>query len=87
MDHQIKTTAIIGMGALGMLYASQRSGSVLGPDAVYFIADQNRIERYKKMTFTINGIPWSFSDKSSCRRRSCRSHNYSSQIQHSAFSS
>ncbi|MDW2797269.1 2-dehydropantoate 2-reductase [Clostridium boliviensis] len=59
MDHQIKTTAIIGMGALGMLYASQIS-SVLGSDAVYFLADQKRIERYKKMTFTINGIPWSF---------------------------
>ena len=63
MNNDINKTAVIGMGALGMLYASQIS-SALGPDAVYFLADQNRIERYKKMTFTINGTPWSFPIKS-----------------------
>lgn len=59
MKKEIKKTAIIGMGALGMLYASQIS-SAFGPDSVYFLADQKRIERYQKMTFTINGTPWSF---------------------------
>lgn len=59
MNKEIKKTAIIGMGALGMLYASQIS-SAIGPDSVYFLADQNRIGRYQKMTFTINGTPWSF---------------------------
>ncbi len=59
MNNCINKTAVIGMGALGMLYASQIS-TALGPDAVYFLADQNRIERYKNMTFTINGTPWSF---------------------------
>lgn len=59
MNNDMNKTAVIGMGALGMLYASQIS-TALGPDAVYFLADQKRIERYKKMTFTINGTPWSF---------------------------
>ena len=59
MNKEIKKTAVIGMGALGMLYASQIS-SAFGPDSVYFLADQKRIERYQKMTFTINGTPWSF---------------------------
>ena len=59
MNKEIKKTAIIGMGALGMLYASQIS-SAFGPDSVYFLADQKRIGRYQKMTFTINGTPWSF---------------------------
>lgn len=59
MNKEIKKTAIIGMGALGMLYASQIS-SAFGPDSVYFLADQKRIGRYQNMTFTINGTPWSF---------------------------
>ncbi|NNJ31453.1 ketopantoate reductase family protein [Lacrimispora defluvii] len=59
MNKEIKKTAIIGMGALGMLYASQIS-SAFGPDSVYFLADQKRIGRYQKLTFTINGTPWSF---------------------------
>ena len=59
MNKEIKNTAVIGMGALGMLYASQIS-SAFGPDSVYFLADQKRIGRYQKMTFSINGTPWSF---------------------------
>lgn len=59
MNNDIKKTAIIGMGALGMLYASQIS-SAFGPDSVCFLADQKRIERYQKMTYTINRIPCSF---------------------------
>lgn len=59
MNKEIKKTAIVGMGALGMLYASQIS-SAIGPDSVYFLADQKRIGRYQKLTFTINGTPWSF---------------------------
>lgn len=64
MDKDIKRTAVVGMGALGMLYASQIS-SAFGPDSVCFLADQKRMERYKKMTFTINGTPWSFPIKAS----------------------
>ena len=59
MNKDIRKTAVIGMGALGMLYASQIS-SAFGPDSVCFLADQKRIGRYQKMTFTINGTPWSF---------------------------
>ena len=59
MNKEIKKTTVIGMGALGMLYASQIS-SAFGPDSVCFLADQKRIERYQKTTFTINGTPWSF---------------------------
>ena len=59
MNKDITKTAVIGMGALGMLYASQIS-SAFGPDSVCFLADQQRIDRYHKATFTINGTPWSF---------------------------
>ncbi|WP_024294117.1 ketopantoate reductase family protein [Lacrimispora indolis] len=57
-DHE-KTTAIVGMGALGMLYASQISAS-LGPDAVFFLGDRERIDRYSRTPFSINGRPFSF---------------------------
>ncbi len=54
-----KTTAIVGMGALGMLYASQISAG-LGPESVFFLGDRERIDRYSQMPFSINGIPHSF---------------------------
>lgn len=50
----INTTAIIGMGALGMLYADSIQSS-LGSQAVCFAADSNRVNQYKKMKFTVNG--------------------------------
>ncbi|WP_186423353.1 ketopantoate reductase family protein [Lacrimispora celerecrescens] len=59
MNDQSKTTAIVGLGALGMLYASQITAS-LGPDNLFFLGDRERIERYQQMPFTINGKPFSF---------------------------
>ncbi|EXG88160.1 2-dehydropantoate 2-reductase [Clostridium sp. ASBs410] len=59
MCDQSKTTAIVGLGALGMLYASQITAS-LGPDNLFFLGDRERIERYQQTPFTINGKPFSF---------------------------
>lgn len=50
----IKKTAIIGMGALGLLYGNQIQDT-LGKDAVSFIVDEDRYERYKGRIFTIQG--------------------------------
>lgn len=50
---EIQTTAIIGMGALGMLYADKIM-THLGPDAVTFVADPDRVEKYRSMSFTVN---------------------------------
>ena len=50
----IKKTAIIGMGALGLLYGNQIQ-ETLGRDAVSFIVDEDRYERYKGREFTIQG--------------------------------
>lgn len=57
---EIQTTAIVGMGALGMLYASQIT-EALGPEAAVFIADSDRVARYHDMTFTVNGAAKPFS--------------------------
>jgi|GEM_PF-5694015 len=59
MCDQSKTTAIVGLGALGKLYASQITAS-LGPDNLFFLGDRERIERYQQTPFTINGKPFSF---------------------------
>lgn len=57
---EMQSTAIIGMGALGMLYASQIQDT-LGPDAVTFVAEPERAARYRTMTFSVNGVPKQFS--------------------------
>ncbi|GLC81854.1 ketopantoate reductase family protein [Lacrimispora brassicae] len=59
MNDHSKTTAIVGMGALGMLYASQISAS-LGPDNLFFLGDRERIDRYRQTPFSINEKPFSF---------------------------
>lgn len=51
---EIQSTAIIGMGALGLLYGNQIAAS-LGASSLRFIADSERIERYRSMDFTVNG--------------------------------
>lgn len=51
---EIKTTNIIGMGALGLLYADMIQTN-LGSHAVSFLLDDSRYEKYKNQTFTING--------------------------------
>lgn len=54
MAKEIKRTAIIGMGALGLMYgdhiANQRD-----KNAVSFILDDDRFEKYKGRKFTCNG--------------------------------
>lgn len=51
---EIKTSAIIGLGALGILYGRKMPG-------VQVIADEERIARYAQETVTCNGEPYSFS--------------------------
>lgn len=51
---EIQSTAIIGMGALGLLYGNQIV-SRLGPSGLRFIADRKRIQKYHSMEFTVNG--------------------------------
>ena len=50
----IKNTAIIGMGALGLLYADLIARGD-GPDAVSFIMNKERIEKYSNVVFSVNG--------------------------------
>ncbi len=50
----IKTTAIVGMGALGLLYADVIV-KARGNEGVSFVLDEERLEKYKGTTFTING--------------------------------
>lgn len=50
----INKTAIIGMGALGLLYGNQIQES-LGKEAVSFVVDQDRYDRYQNRKFTICG--------------------------------
>ena len=50
----IQNTLIIGMGALGLLYADIIA-KAKGQDAVAFVMDEQRVEKYKDTTFTING--------------------------------
>lgn len=57
---EIHKTAIIGMGALGLLYGGQLT-STLGQTAVSFIADKERVQKYRNMNFTINGEHRTFS--------------------------
>ena len=50
----IQTTAIIGMGALGLLYAD-RIVKARGQEGTVFILDDERMEKYRGRKFTING--------------------------------
>lgn len=58
-DFQIKKTAIVGMGALGLLYGNHIVEHC-GQDAVTYVMDKDRLEKYKNETFTINGEPVHF---------------------------
>ena len=51
---EITTTAIVGMGALGMLYGDLIMEH-LGTESVCFVADPDRVGRYRGMEFTVNG--------------------------------
>lgn len=53
---EIKRTAIIGMGALGLLYGEHIAGYA-GNQTVSFILDDDRFDRYQNRHFTCNGNP------------------------------
>ncbi len=55
----IKKTAIVGMGALGLLYGEQIQNA-LGKDAVTFVMDAERFERHKSDVYEINDKVISF---------------------------
>lgn len=55
----IKTTAIVGMGALGLLYADVII-KARGNEGTAFVLDEARLNKYKGTTFTINGEEKSF---------------------------
>ena len=56
---EIKTVAIVGMGALGMLYGEQLQ-KVLPAGAVRFVMDEERFERHKNDKYEVNGVEQSF---------------------------
>ncbi len=56
---RIETVGIVGMGALGLLYADLITRG-LGQGHVTFIADRQRCERYAGTQFSINGREVSF---------------------------
>ena len=53
----IKTTAIYGLGALGMLFGS-RLQQAYGPENVKFVMDSSRYARHKNDLYTINDEPF-----------------------------
>lgn len=56
---EIKTVAIVGMGALGMLYCEQLQ-KVLPAGAVRFVMDEERFKRHKNDKYEVNGVEQSF---------------------------
>lgn len=56
---EINHITIVGMGALGILYGDFFTKK-LGKDAVNFVADEDRINRYKRDIITCNGKPCDF---------------------------
>ena len=55
----IKRISIVGMGALGILYGEFFTRK-LGKEFVEFVADERRIERYKREGVACNGTPCDF---------------------------
>lgn len=51
---EIKKTAIIGMGALGILYGSYIQ-QVCGEESVEFVMNEERVEKYRDTVFSCNG--------------------------------
>ncbi len=54
MTKAITTIDIVGLGALGVMYAEFFTGK-LGKEKVRILADRERVERYKKEQITFNG--------------------------------
>ena len=61
---QIKTVAIVGMGALGMLYGEQLN-KIMPAGAVRFVMDEERFARHKNDKYEVNGVAQSFTLHSS----------------------
>lgn len=59
-NSKINKTAIVGMGALGLLYGNHIVKHC-GEDAVTYVMDKKRLEKYKDGVFSINGEEVSFS--------------------------
>ena len=68
---EIKKTAIVGAGALGIMYADQikrfidGAGDCADGDSVSFVMDHARCERHKNDTYTVNGARVDFDIRSS----------------------
>lgn len=56
---KIETVGVIGLGALGTLYA-QLLTKALGKERVLVLADSRRVERYRRETLSFNGRPCDF---------------------------
>ena len=56
---KIRHAAIVGMGALGLLYGEKILHHI-GPEALSFVAEEDRIRKYQQMHFTVNGEPVCF---------------------------
>ena len=52
MSKEIKTVAIVGLGALGILFGHHLSKKMPFDD-LRIIANQNRIDRYKRIRFIV----------------------------------
>lgn len=61
-NSKIERCAILGMGALGMLYGSLIQEN-LGQNAVDYLMDSARVEKYRGTVHTVNGKPIQFSMK------------------------
>ena len=56
---KIQHTAIVGMGALGLLYGPHIQQAA-GPGSVCFVMDAPRLEKHRRDRYTINGQPQEF---------------------------
>ena len=65
---QIKTVAIVGMGALGLMYG-EHIQKAAGPDRVCFLLDEGRMERYRDYSFSVNGEAVQFSMVSAAKAK------------------
>ena len=60
---EIRTIGIIGQGALGVMYGNHLTKK-LGNGHVFFIADETRVERYRKTGMSCNGEKCGFTYRS-----------------------
>lgn len=56
---KIEKVAIVGMGALGLMYG-QHIQEACGPDALVYVMDEERYARHKQDVYLINGVEQSF---------------------------